>query len=97
MLTKYFSVKQGASRNSLETDPSLFQEGSLTSFANKVFFADIQMEVFDTESAILDMKFLLVSFTMIFNITFALVRRFFLQRFGHCRGHAAVDTMRRCR
>lgn len=34
------------------------------------------MEVFDTESAVLDVSFLLVPISMIFYVTLALIRRF---------------------
>ena len=49
-------------------------EGSLTSSAEKIFAANINVKVINTESAILDMDFLLVSITMVFGITLALVR-----------------------
>ena len=53
--------------------------GSLTSSAEKIFFADIQVEVIDTGSAILDMYLLLISISIILKITFALVRCFIMK------------------
>jgi hypothetical protein len=43
------------------------------------------MEVINTESAVLDMNFLLVSISVIFNITLALVRNIIMR--SHLRGH----------
>ena len=53
---------------------SIFQkEGSLTSSAEKIFFTDIQMEVFNTNSAVLDVNFLLLSISIVFDVALALV------------------------
>jgi hypothetical protein len=60
------------------------------------------VEVFNTESAILDMYFLLISITMILGGTLALVRnlvmrsrfRYDIRAYG---GHTAVDAMCRRR
>jgi hypothetical protein len=49
------------------------EEGSLTSSAEEVFLANIQMKVFNTKSAVLDMNFLLLPITMVFKIALALV------------------------
>lgn len=49
------------------------EEGSLTSSAEEVFFADIQMEVFNTESAVLDVNLLLFSISVIFYVALALI------------------------
>lgn len=49
------------------------REGSLTSSAEEVFFTNVQVEVFNTQPAVLDMNFLLFSISVIFYFPFALV------------------------
>ena len=75
-------------------------EGSLTSSAEKIFAAHINVKVFNTESAILDMHLLLIPISMIFDITLALVRGIFQKsRFQSDVAdgrHAAVDAVCGC-
>jgi len=49
-------------------------EGSLTSSAKQVFFAHIQMKVFNTKSAILGLDFLLLSLADVVGRALALLR-----------------------
>lgn len=78
------------------------KEGSLTTSAEQVFIANVQMKVVDTDSALLDMGLLLLSISIVLNIPLALVRAFVNL---HCVGyhfriqgrHAAVDTVCGCR
>jgi len=49
-------------------------EGSLTSSAKQVFFTHIQVKVLNTESAVLDLDFLLLSLAGIVGRAFALMR-----------------------
>ena len=60
------------------------------------------MEVLNTDSTVLDMNFLLLSITMILDITLALVGRLLKRSPIRCKTrnggrHAAVDAVRRCR
>jgi hypothetical protein len=48
-------------------------EGSLTSFAKQVFIANIQMKVLNTESAILDVDFLLLALPYVIERALALL------------------------
>lgn len=57
-------------------------EGSLTSLAKQVFFADIQMDVFNTDSAVLDMGLLLLPISKIVDRTLALM--------GHIVDHGEI-------
>jgi hypothetical protein len=45
----------------------------LTSSAERVFLANIQMKVFNTDSAVLDVDLLLLAITMVFELALALV------------------------
>jgi hypothetical protein len=79
--------------------------GSLTSSAEKILLADIQMEVVNSGSAVLDMYFLLISISIVFDVTLALVRDFLMQNILtqsrlqggiRVRRHAAVDAVCGC-
>jgi hypothetical protein len=79
--------------------------GSLTSSAEKILLADIQMEVVNSGSAVLDMYFLLISISIVFDVTLALVRYFLvknilkqsrLQGDIRVRRHAAVNAVCGC-
>lgn len=51
------------------------QKGSLTSFAKQVFLADVQVEVFNTEFAVLDVGFLLHSVAVVVDGALSLLGR----------------------
>ena len=72
MMSKGQEFKQ-LSRDKTRKQLIFQKEGSLTSSAEKIFFTDIQMEVFNTNSAVLDVNFLLLSISIVFDVALALV------------------------